>query len=357
MQMLALFKAAARELAWGLPAVAREISAWRRYAQAIPDMPLREDAVSSLARKRANADGAALFWTLPRQRNRHLLRLLVAYQTMWDYLDDASECGASAGEANGLQLHAALAAAFEPDMPTPDHYRLHPWQDDGGYLDTLVRVCREQCAHLPSFESIRAGIREATCRCEVQALNHNPRPKDRELALQAWAERECEDREAPWFELTAAASASVTPHVLLALAAEALPDEHELTRVADAYYWVSLSIAMLDSYADLVDDQRRGDHSYISHYPRPDLAARRLVQIVDQTTRSVGALENGHRHTVIAGCIVAMYLSKRGAGRGREGTGKGAGVTSQLARAGGSLTTLLLPILRLWRAIYALRTA
>ena len=355
--MLALCKAAARELAWGLAAVAREIAAWRRCAQAIPDMSLREDAVSSLARKRANADGAALFWTLPRQRNRHLLRLLVAYQTMWDYLDDASERGASVGEANGFQLHAALAAAFEPDMPMPDHYRLHPWQDDGGYLDTLVWVCREQCAHLPSFETICTGIREATCKCEVQALNHNPQPKDRELALRDWAERECKGRDAPWFELTAAASASVTPHVLLALAAEASPDEHELTRVADAYYWVSLSIAMLDSYADLADDQRSGDHSYIGHYPGPDLAAPRLVQIIDQTARSVAALDNGHRHAVIAGCMVAMYLSKKGAGQGRESTGEGASGTSHLVRAGGTLTTLLLPILRLWRAAYALRTA
>jgi tetraprenyl-beta-curcumene synthase len=355
--MLALLSAATRELAWGLPAVAREIFAWRRYARAIPDMPLREDAVSSLVRKRANADGAALFWTLPRRRNRHLLRLLVAYQTMWDYLDDASERGATAGEANGLQLHAALAAAFELDIPMPDHYRLHPWQDDGGYLDTLVCVCRDQCTHLPSFESIRVGLREATRRCKVQALNHNPHSNERDLALQAWVERECRDKRTPWFELTAAASASVTPHVLLALAAEALPDEHELMRVIDAYYWVSLSIAMLDSYADLTDDQSRGDHSYISHYPCLDVAARRLIQIIDHTTRSVGALENGHRHAVIAGCMVAMYLSKGGAGQAKQSARQGASVTSRLARAGGSLTTLLLPILRLWRAIYTLRTA
>jgi tetraprenyl-beta-curcumene synthase len=228
---------------------------------------LREDALDSLARKRAHAEGAALFWTLPRQRSRPLLRLLVAYQTMWDYLDNASERGADAGEANGLQLHGALAAAFAPDMPMPAHYSSHPWQDDAGYMDTLVQVCREESARLPSLERIRTRLREATRRCEIQALNHNPRPLERTIALQTWAAREYECTSTPWFELTAAASASVAPHVLLALAAESGADEGELASAVGAYYWVSLSIAMLDSYADMADDKATGDHSYISLDP------------------------------------------------------------------------------------------
>jgi tetraprenyl-beta-curcumene synthase len=66
---------------WGLPAVSREIDAWRARAQAIPDLPLREDALHSLTHKRDHSEGAALFWVLPRSRDQRLLRLLVAYPT------------------------------------------------------------------------------------------------------------------------------------------------------------------------------------------------------------------------------------------------------------------------------------
>jgi tetraprenyl-beta-curcumene synthase len=126
----------------------------RRRARTIPYAPLREDALDSIARKRANAEGAALFWIIPRQRNITLLRLLVAYQTTWDYLDSASERVASTGEANTHQLHLALPAALKPGESLPDYYLLHPWRDDGGYLDALAGICRDdvsRCPHMQTF--------------------------------------------------------------------------------------------------------------------------------------------------------------------------------------------------------------
>ncbi len=300
-------------------------------------------------RKRANAEGAALFWIVPRQRNTTLLGLLVAYQTMWDYLDSASERGASEGEANTHRLHLALAAALEPGKPTLDHYQLHPWSDDGGYLDAIVDACRERCHALLSYTSVSAFVCEAARRCTVQALNHNPNPHDRECALRAWAVRECPKNDAPWFESTAAASASVTPHALLALAAEPTCEEHEIAHIHAAYQTVSLAIAMLDSYADQADDAATDAHSYIANYADPDTAAKHLADIIEQTIRATSILPRGHRHAVISACMVAMYLSKKShTNRTRA---------RRLARAGGSLTALLLPVLRLWRIAYSLRFA
>jgi tetraprenyl-beta-curcumene synthase len=310
---------------------------------------VREDALDSIARKRANAEGAALFWIVPRQRNTTLLELLVAYQTMWDYLDSASERGASEGEANTHQLHLALAAALDPEMPITDYYRLHPWRDDGGYLDTLVDACRERCPALPSFKSVSTLVCEAARRCTVQALNHNPNPIDRERALRAWAVRECPNSDAPWFESTAAASASVAPHALLALAAESTCEEHEIARTHAAYQSVSPAIAMLDSYADQADDAATDAHSYIAHYADPDTAVERLADIVERAMRATRSLTRGHRHAVISACMVAMYLSKNDDTNRTPAAGR-------LARAGGSLTTLLLPVLRLWRAVYSLHS-
>src|ERR1700722_431100 len=136
-QLTALVSGAVRELLWGLPAVSAEIEACTSLARTIPALPIREDALSSIERKRGHADGAALFWILPRRRDPELLRLLGAYQTIWDFLDTVNEHGSGAGTDNGLQLHTALVEALDPALPISDYYRYHPWREDGGYLRRL----------------------------------------------------------------------------------------------------------------------------------------------------------------------------------------------------------------------------
>jgi tetraprenyl-beta-curcumene synthase len=358
-QVWALARAARRELLWGLPAVSREIDAWRRRAQAIPDASLREDAVGAIARKRAHADGAALFWTLPRRRHEGLLRLLVAYQTAWDFLDNVSERGACMGEHNGLQLHRALVDALDPRVLLSDYYSHHLCGGDGGYLRTLAGACREVCAALPSYECVRSLVLSEAQRCAIQSLNHNPDSRDRDGLLKQWAERELaaariwERHEVSWFELTAATSASLVPHVLLSLAAEPACPVGDVVAAHAAYLpWASLATAMLDSYADRLEDEVAGEHSYIAHYRDGEEAVRRVAEIVARATREAGGLRGGPRHAVIVACMVAMYLSKDSV----RGPARHSG-TTELIRSGGSLTRLLLPVLRAWRIAYGQRAA
>src|ERR1700742_5361398 len=142
-QVWVLLSAAMRDLLWGLRAVSREMRVWRVRALMIPDAAIREDALTCIDRKRENADGAALFSILPRRRDPNLLRLLVAYQIIWDFLDSVSERGACEGTENGLQLHKALVEALDPGVPISDYYALHPWREDAGYLRKLVETCRD----------------------------------------------------------------------------------------------------------------------------------------------------------------------------------------------------------------------
>ena len=336
---------------WGLPAVSREIDAWRARAQAIPDRPLREDALHSLTHKRDHSEGAALFWVLPRSRDQRLLRLLVAYQTIWDFLDNVSE--RDTGQANACQLHLALSEALDPGAPISDYYRHHPWKDAGGYLRALVECCRLGCATLPSYSRVRPHVLAGVAMCAVQSANHDPDPARRDAALEAWAQREQSgERTLEWFELTAAASA-FTPHVLLALAAESTCEEGDIAKALAAYFpWMSLAITMLDSYADQLEDAASGNHSYITHYSDGDAAVARLCEIVDRTAREARGLRNGHRHATLVACMVAMHLSRDGAYVPDMRAG-----TRALAGAGGSLTRLLLPLVRTWRAAYLKRAA
>jgi tetraprenyl-beta-curcumene synthase len=346
-------RGAARELVWGLPAVAREVRAWRVRALEIPDPAIREDALGSLDHKRGNAEGAALFWTIPRTRSLALLRVLVVCQILWDFLDSLNERGAAAGQANGRQLHLALVDALDLDRPISDYYRHHPWCDDGGYLRALVEACRESCAQLPSYRQVHTPLVQEATRAVVQGINHELDPILRDRALRDWAAKErYQQFDVDWFELSAAASASLTVHVLLALAAEPTCTESDVEQTRAAYFpWIAAVSTMLDSYVDQAEDATNGDHIYISHYDTPQLAERRIRRLIQRSISAVRALPNGERHELIVAGMVAMYLSKDSAR-----TEEMRATTASFVDAGGSLTKVLLPILRLWRIAYALRS-
>jgi tetraprenyl-beta-curcumene synthase len=352
-QLWALIAGAARELGWGLPAVARELRAWRSLARKIPDPRIRGDALNALERKRGHTDGAALFCILPHARSHALLRLLVAYEIAWDFLDTVNEHGAGAGQRNGRQLHLALADALEPARPPRDYYRYHPWREDGGYLRALVEVCRKGCTELASYEQVRALLAREACRAQVLGINHDLDPARRNDALRDWVRRECPDeRDTSWFELTGAASASLTIHALLALAAEPARAAQDIERACHAYFpWISAATTMLDSYVDQIEDAANGDHSYVAHYPSPQFAAQRTAQLLRRSILAGRSLPRGERHTLIVAGMAAMYLSKDSARtpRLRE-------TTRGLVDAGGSLTTVLHPLLRLWRIAYTQRS-
>ena len=352
--LAALAVIAVRDLRWGLTGVTREVKRWRRLAAAIPDRALRDDALLALDGKRLNIDGAALFWTIPRTRSPQLLRLLVAFEILADYLDCVSERGADIGIQNGLQLHRALVEAVEPQLAVSDYYRFHSCSDDGGYVRALVDACRDACTCLPSYETVRPQVvRAARLTAHVLALNHEPVPSRRDAALRAWADAHFGGGELAWFEWTAGASAWLTILALFAIAADGDRQSAEAEAVYCAYLpWVSLLGTMLDSYGDLEEDADNGAHSYIAHYPSVVSAATRLNLITSRSLREAARLPDGARHVVIASCMLAMYLSKDAVR-----TSRGRPLTATLTHAGGRLTRLLIPVLRAWRVLHQQRAA
>lgn len=350
--MYALFRGAGRELVWGLPSVAREVRHWRSLAERIPDAAIRDDAISALSRKRGQTDGAALFTILPRERDLSLLRLLVAYQVTWDYLDTLHE--RCPNERNGRQLHLALIDALQPGRERSDYYRHHPWHDDGGYLDALVERCRESCERLPAYERVRALVLREARRAQVLALNHEPDPARRDAALKRWAATEfpCGIQEAHWFELSGACSAGLTIFALLALAAEPGCSRERVEQSYASYLpWTSTAATMLDSYVDQFEDGESGDHVYVSHYPSRTAAVARMTWLIRRCLTSAAGLEDGEKHVVIAASMIALYLSKDSARipAMRDDT-------KSLIASGGSLSRVLVPVLRLWRTAYAVRS-
>jgi len=358
---LALARASARELIWGLRLVSKEVEGWRAQAAQIPDPELRADALMAIRRKRGNINGAGLFWTLPDRRNRDLLAALVAYEILADFLDCVSERSAEEGVANGHQLHLALVQALEPGAEISDYYRHHHTREDGGYVRALVESCRAHCAALPGYQEVRPFLLRAAGLSAVLAINHEPDPALREQALREWDDvhsveqpgRERDISGQAWYERTAGASAWLTVLAMLALAAE---PEHASSGAAQTYAayldWIAPAGAMLDSYGDIAEDAAGGEHSYIAHYPNLDVAVERVSELVRRARSEARALGGGARHDVIAACMIAFYLSKDSvrAPEMRQSTRK-------LRRAGGPLVALLAPVLRVWRMAYGQRSA
>lgn len=277
----------------------------------------------------------------------------MAYELLLDFLDYASERAQQiepdmqAGQANGERLHLALTDALDPTSNIADHYALHPWQADAGYVWALIFACRTYSTSLPSYSLVRAHTAaEARRAAQVLAINHIPGPARRDLRLRVWAARHADlAPDLQWFELTAAISGSLAIHGLLTQGA----DEHATPATIDQTFqtylpWVALATAMFDSFADQIEDAAFDGHSYIAHYPDPASADARLQQIAKKTIGVTLALPHGARHTTLVTCMIAMYLSKEDV-RSPQMVAR----TRALAHAGGLLTRSLLPVLRIWR--------
>jgi tetraprenyl-beta-curcumene synthase len=351
-QTLALGTAVMREVVWGLWGVLQEVERWRAHAAEIPDATIREDALAALEHKRPNTDGAALLWIIPAPRCPRLLRLLVAYEIMGDFLDSTVERGAHVGIINGRQLHLALVDAIDIERPISDYYLHHPWQDDGGYLPRLVEACRYGCATLPSYRSVRPLLIRAARLAQVQGLNHELDVALREAVLEAWAAREGDaDSGLGWYETAGAASAWLTVLALMAVAAEPASTWTQAHEVFLAYFpWIALAATLLDSYDDLIEDQLNNTSSYLARYGSFELVVRRVDELVRRATREARALHNGERHAVIIASMVALYLSKDSVR-----TPEMEATSRMLLRSGGPLAMLLGPVLRTWRLLNSLR--
>jgi tetraprenyl-beta-curcumene synthase len=347
---VALARAVWRELTWGLPGTARQVSEWRARAAAIPDAALRADALQAIEEKRTNIDGAVLFSTIPRHRSPELQRLLIAFEILADYLDCTSERGAFVGIHNGRQLHRALIEALEPDIALSDYYACHPWQDDGGFAAALVQTCRQECARLPSYGAVGPFVARAAALAQVLALNHEEDQQRRDELLRGWTAEQFPDRldELAWFEWTGGASAWLTVLALLAIAAEADCSITQARATFSAYLpWISLAGTMLDSYGDHDADVTSGAHSYIAHYGDANEATQCIAAITRRALTEASGLRNGARHRVLVSAMAAMYLSKASTRRPGWRTH-----TRTLIGASGSLIRLLVPALRAWRAVH-----
>jgi tetraprenyl-beta-curcumene synthase len=347
-QLRALTLSAGRELMWGLCEVKAELSQWRKRAHAIPDSSTRDHAIAAMDEGRVLVDGAALFWILPPRRRRELLRLLVAFQTLLNFFDLALEREARGPDKRPGSWMWLAREALDLTRPPPVREIQAQLGDDGGYLSALVMACRGGCANLPNYQHAHGLlVREAT-RSRAFEIEHDRDAPRRSATMQAHvAQHFSEVTDIACWELVGGASALLTAMAVLALAADEATTPDDLLQAADAYVWVASAAALLDSYVDRPADVCSGAHNWFDYYPTDAHATRRAAELLQGAVSRISALRNAERHVVIVGSMAALALSSDTARRTdlRE-------ITATMARSGGGMTRLLIPILRTWRMAY-----
>jgi hypothetical protein len=350
-QLRALGGGATRELSWGLWRVSREVARWRDRALAIGDAAARRDALVAEATKRPLTNGAAFFGTLTPQRDPGLLRLLVAFQTLANYLDVVSERDAREHGTRPAAWMGLMSCAVDLERPWPPAGLL-PSPADQGFVDALITACRAECARLPGYAAAHGVLALEVRRSGALDLEHEPEAGRRAELLRRFAVREYGDRhEMAWWELTAGAGSLLTAIVVMALAADERTTAEDVQRAADAYRWVATCSALLDNYIDGVDDTINNTNNYLELYASRREAMDRLGELIDRSLREVAALRSRDRHVLIVAAMAAMFLSSDNLGSPSLRVS-----TRALVGRGGTLTRALLPPLKAWRTAHGRRS-
>jgi len=294
-----------------LPSVRTELGKWRSIANAIPNPELRKQALDSLEHKQFHCQGGAVYATANLPMRHVLIPLIVALQTISDYLDNLCDRSTSLDPNDFRLLHQAMLDAVDPNAPIGAYYELRSEQDDGDYLLRLVRVCQSCIAELPSYAAVASLVRDLVgLYTDLQVYKHID-PGLREQALMEWWEAH-KDRypDLSWNEFAAATGSTLGVFMLFVAASDPDLSEDEAIRIAQAYfpYVVGLHI-LLDYLIDQEEDRIGGDLNFCAYYDSMEATTERIAYIVEQARDSILKLRNTMFHRMIIEGLLALYLS------------------------------------------------
>jgi tetraprenyl-beta-curcumene synthase len=71
-----------------LPSVRKYLELWQQEAEMIPNSELRKQALLSIESKAFHCEGGSIYGLLAQDQIEPIIRFIVAYQTICDYLDN-----------------------------------------------------------------------------------------------------------------------------------------------------------------------------------------------------------------------------------------------------------------------------
>lgn len=291
--------------------VKKRLEYWEDQARSCGNAELRRQALDSIRTKGFHCYGGSVFALFHPVHRDALLDLIIAYQTLCDYLDNLCD---RAGYIDGIafrRLHDSLLDALQPERKVSDYYDYFIFKDDHGYVDKLVAACRNSIMRLPSYaRTVSVIVKLATLYIDLQVLKHEENDV-RQSSLSAWACRHASGYPfLQWQEFCAATGSTLGIFALfgLATADDVTPSCAE--QLSEIFFpWVCGLHILLDYTVDQEEDRIGGDLNFVSYYSGPDETVERLALFIERSLQKCrDHAQPLFLRTVIQG-LLGMYLS------------------------------------------------
>lgn len=293
------------------PAINRELDYWSNYAETHAGAELKEQALSSIKYKKFHCQGGSIYSLYPGVHTVDFIALVVALQTISDYLDNLCDRAGIANEQAFRQLHQAMTDALDPEAIPQDYYAYYPFNDDGGYLTKLVTTCQQKIKELPSYQLVKADLRKlAILYSDLQTYKHLDLTI-REQKMTDWLDRHCNGYpQITKWEFAAATGSTLGMFMLCAAASDKQLTARDASKITTAYFpWITGLHILLDYFIDAAEDKANGDLNFVAYYADDAQMRSRLTLFIQQAFLQSQTLPQPLFHKTIVQGLLAMYLS------------------------------------------------
>lgn len=296
-----------------IPKVHQELAIWKRKAGDIPDDELRAQAMLSIQDKTFHCEGGSILALLSNERSSCLIRFIVAYQTISDYLDNLCDRSVSLDPDDFRMLHQSMLDVFEPQKERSDYYMHRDHAGDGNYLNDLVTVCQEELVALTSFESIQPYLLDLAKRYTELQIHKHVTPEEREKRLISWFEETAGSltEEMTWYEYAACTGSTLGIFSLVSYASQDKKMQSEdAKRIFEGYFpWIQGLHILMDYFIDQKEDFEEGDLNFCTYYPSEEEMLERIGYFFKRAKGAIQSLPDRRFHRMITSGLLAIYLA------------------------------------------------
>ncbi|MBM7649711.1 tetraprenyl-beta-curcumene synthase [Bacillus ectoiniformans] len=302
------------------PLVHSQLQHWKIKAEQIPNEELRRQALASIEHKTFHCEGGAVLALLAGAKIEEAIRFIVAYQTISDYLDNLCDRSTSLDPADFAALHEAMEDSIVPDAPIRSYYRFREDQEDGGYLNQLVRTCQSVLQSIAPYSQAAPYLQEL-CRyyCDLQIHKH-VKPDERETRLIGWfADHQKNLPEMEWYEFSACAGSTLGIFCMISYSLRDDFQPHYAKLIRDSYFpYIQGLHILLDYLIDQAEDREGGDLNFCFYYPGDQQLLERIHHFIQQADHYTANLPHSRFHKLVNRGLLGVYLSDEKAFRQKD---------------------------------------
>jgi len=294
------------------PVVNELLSYWKKRAESIPNEELRKQAIASIETKTFHCEGGSILSLLAQSKYKEVVKFIVAYQTISDYLDNLCDRSTSLNPDDFRALHESMIDSLTiGNSVNKNYYRFREEQDDGGYLQELVLTCQSILATIPNYPYIKEQLIEL-CQyySDLQVYKHVIQ-HERVPRLKDWFELHKESvPPMNWYEFSAASGSTLGIFCLVSYACRNDFKQEYSYLIKECYFpYIQGLHILLDYFIDQEEDRKGGDLNFCFYYKDEGEMFDRLVHFIREAENCTNKLPHSKFHKLISDGLLGIYLS------------------------------------------------